>query len=78
MAHVAGMMQVDALPDDLRKTARDFSLRRRRSESRGRESWYCLGEFKRGVEGKNGQFARKGGTKISCQCLHYLVAIAPE
>jgi hypothetical protein len=71
------MMQVDALPDDLPKTARDFSIRVARGVE-GERVLVFLGEFERGVEGKNGQFTRKGGIKISCQCIDYFVAIAPE
>jgi hypothetical protein len=71
------MMKVDALPDDLGKTARHFSIRVARGVQRERVLVF-LREFEWGVVRKNGQFTRKGGMKISCQCIDYLVAIAPE
>ena len=77
MAHVAGMMQVDALLDDLRKTARDFSLRVGSRVQRERILVF-LGEFERGVERKNRQFTRQGGMKIIGQCIDYSVPVAPE
>jgi hypothetical protein len=71
------MMQVDALPDDLLETARDFSLRVAGRVQRERGLVF-LGEFKRGLERENGQYTRKGGTKIRGQGLDYLVPLAPE
>jgi hypothetical protein len=68
---------VDALLDDLPKTARDFSLRVVGCV-RGESVLVFPGEFERGTERKNGQFTRKGGIKISGQCVDYFVAIAPE
>ena len=77
VAHVARMMQVDALPDDLPKTARDFSIRVARGVE-GERVLVFLREFERGVVRKNGQFTRKGGMKINGQGIDYFVAIAPE
>jgi hypothetical protein len=71
------MMQVDALPDDLRYTARDFSVWVV-ARVQGERGLVLLGKFKRDLEGKNGQFTSKGGSKITCQGLDYLVAMAPE
>jgi hypothetical protein len=71
------MMQVDALPDDLRKTARDFSLRVV-GRAQGERVLVFMGEFEGGVVRKNGQFARKGGMKINGQRIDYFVAMAPE
>ena len=77
MAHVARMMKVDTLPDDLGKTARYFSIRVARSVH-GERVLVFLREFERGVVRKNGQFTRKGGMEINSQCIDYFVAIAPE
>jgi hypothetical protein len=71
------MMQVDALPDDLGKRARQLSLGVAR-RVQGERVLVFLGEFERGVVSKNGQFPRKGGIKISGQGIDYLVAMLPE
>jgi hypothetical protein len=71
------MMQVDALPDDLRKTARDLSLYVVR-RFQGERVLVFLGKFERGLGRENGQFTCKGGIKISCQGIDYFVAIAAE
>jgi hypothetical protein len=77
VAHVARMMKVDTLPDELGKTARYFSVRVA-SRVQGERVLVFLREFERGVVRKNGQFTRKGGMKINAQCIDYFVAIAPE
>jgi hypothetical protein len=71
------MMKVDTLPDDLGKTARYFRIRVARGVQ-GERVLVFLRQFERGVLKKNGQFTRKGGMKISGQCIDYFVAIAPE
>jgi hypothetical protein len=71
------MMQVDALLDDLRKTARYFSIRVA-GGVQGERVQVFLREFKRGAVRKNGQLARKGGMKINGQRIDYFVAIASE
>jgi hypothetical protein len=71
------MMKVDALPDDLRKTARHFSIRVL-GGVQGERVLVFLREFSRGVVRKHGEFTRKGGMKISGQCIDDFVAIAPE
>jgi hypothetical protein len=71
------MMQVDTLPDDLRKTARDFSVRVT-GRVQGERVLVFLGEFEWGVERENGESTRKGRIKISGQSIDYFVAIAPE
>ena len=77
VAHVARMMKVNTLPDDLGKTARYFSIRVAR-RVQGESVLVFPREFERGVVRKYGQFTRKGGMKINGQCIDYFVAIAPE
>jgi hypothetical protein len=71
------MMDVDALPDDLGKTAQYFSIRVARGVQ-GKRVLIFLCEFERGVVRKHGQLTRKGGMEINGQCIYHFVAIAPE
>jgi hypothetical protein len=71
------MMQVNALAEHLRQATRDFSVRVA-AGVQGERCLILLGKLKRGVEVKNGQFTRQGRTKICCQGLDYLLALAPE
>jgi hypothetical protein len=77
VAHVTGMMQVNTLPDDLLQAARQLIL----GVVGGvqlKSALVLLGKLKWGAERKNRHLARKSGTKISCQRLDHLVALAPE
>ena len=77
MAHITGMMQMDALPHELRETARDLSLRVAGGVQR-KSALVLLGEFQRGAERKNRQLTRLSGIKVGCQGFDHLVAVAPE
>ena len=62
VAHVARMIKVDTLPDELGKTTRYFSIRVAGGVRRQTVLAF-LREFEGGVAGKNEQFTRKGRMK---------------
>ncbi|SPE22435.1 hypothetical protein SBA2_100030 [Acidobacteriia bacterium SbA2] len=77
VAHVTRMVQVNALPNDLRQAARNFSLSVVGGVQR-KSALVLLGKLQWSAERKHRHLARKSGIKISCQCLNHLVAMTPE